>query len=169
MKTLPSLFERNLGSTISRSPFRSLLNLQRRMDQLMNESFPESWGEASLEAGFEPLCDVEEYPAHYQFSFDLPGIKKENLSIEISADNELRVKGERKAEKETKTGSVQQRERMWGAFERTFLLPKSVKADQIEAQYRDGVLLVTVPKSEPTQSRLIKISEGKASLSAEKH
>jgi HSP20 family protein len=169
MKTLPSLFERNLGSAVTRSPFRSLINLQRRMDQLMNESFPEAWGESALEAGFEPLCDVEEYPAHYQFSFDLPGIKKENLSIEITADNELMVKGERKAEKETKTGSVQQRERMWGAFERSFLLPKSVKADQIEAQYRDGVLQVMIPKSEPTQSRQIKITEGKIGVSGEKH
>ena len=169
MKTLPSLFERSLGSPVTRSPFRSLLNLQRRMDQLMNESFPEAWSEGSMEAGFEPLCDVEEYPAHYQFSFDLPGINKENLSIEISADNELKVKGERKAEKETKTGSIQQKERMWGAFERSFLLPKSVKADQIEAQYRDGVLLVTVPKSEPSQSKQIKITEGKPGLSAEKH
>jgi HSP20 family protein len=139
------------------------------MDQMMSEAFPEGLAESTLEAGFEPSCDVEEYPTHYLFSFDIPGIKKENVSIELSGDNELRVKGERKAEREQKTATSQQRERVWGAFERSFLLPKSVKADQIEAQYRDGVLQVVVPKTETAQSKQIKISEGKIGLLGEKH
>lgn len=169
MKSLPSLFDRTSPMFGSRNPFRSLLQLQRRMDQLMSESFPESWSEGASEIGFEPSCDVEEYPTHYLFSLDVPGIKKENITIELNEDHELRVRGERKVEKEQKTATTQQRERVWGAFERTFLLPKSVKSEQIEAQYKDGVLQIMVPKTESAKSRQIRIAEGKISLPGEKH
>jgi HSP20 family protein len=92
---------------------------------------------------------------------DVPGIKKENLRIELNSQNELCISGERKEDHETRTGSYFQNERYFGSFERIFALPAAVKADHIEAQYKDGVLQVVVPKSEVTKAKQIKISEGK--------
>jgi HSP20 family protein len=161
MKNAPSLLERTLApSWLGRPSLRGFMNLQRRMDRMMDE-FNQDLAELPAAAGFEPSCDVEEFPTHYLFSMDVPGIKKENIKIELTGQNDLCITGERKIDHETKTGTSYQKERYFGSFERIFSLPAAVKAEQIEAQYKDGVLQIVVPKSEVSKSKQIKISEGK--------
>lgn len=162
MKNAPSLFDRSTAPAwADRGGFRGLLNLQRKMDQLMNEAFTPDLLASSGGIEFEPSCDVEEYPTHYLFCMDVPGIKKEDIKVELSAQNDLCISGERKVDHELKSANTYQKERYFGAFQRTFALPSAVKADQIEAQYKDGVIQIVVPKSEVTKSKQIKISEGK--------
>lgn len=161
MKNAPTLLERTLApSWLGRPGLRGFLNLQRRMDRMMDE-LNQDLAEVPATAAFEPSCDVEEYPTHYLFSMDVPGIKKEHIKIELTGQNDLCVSGERKIDHETKSGNAYQRERYFGSFERVFSLPAAVKAEQIEAQYKDGVLQIVVPKSEVSKNKQIKISEGK--------
>jgi HSP20 family protein len=162
MKNVPSLIDRAMSPAWSaRSGFRNFLNLQRRMNRMMDETLGQDFADLPAVAEFEPACDLEEYPTHFLFSMDVPGIKKEHLKIELNSQNELCISGERKEDQETKIGTSYQSERYFGAFERIFALPAAVKADQIEAQYKDGVLQVVVPKTEVTKAKQIKISEGK--------
>ena len=162
MKNVPSLIDRAIAPAWgARTGFRNFLNLQRRMNRMLDETLGGDFADLPAVAEFEPSCDVEEFPTHFLFSMDVPGIKKENLRIELNSQNELCISGERKEDHETRTGSYFQNERYFGSFERIFALPAAVKADHIEAQYKDGVLQVVVPKSEVTKAKQIKISEGK--------
>ena len=134
----------------------------RDLDELFEELTPFSTRrETSL--GFAPVCDIEETGTHYLMSFDLPGVKKDDIKIDI-VDNQLVVSGERKQERKVDEKSRYFAEKTYGRFQRTMTLPAQVNADKIEAQYEHGVLQVAVPKSETAQPRQIKIGEGKGGL-----
>lgn len=157
------------------SPFREMRSLQRDLDRFFNETMsqmeigtPISAAEASL-AAFEPSCDLEESETHYLLSFDIPGMKKENIKVELDNNNVLTVSGDRKSEFEQKKAGFLQKERFYGSFQRSFALQGPLKADQIEAQYAEGVLKVAIPKSEPTKVTQIKIGEGKSGIIERKH
>ena len=111
---------------------------------------------------FLPSVDVEEAGDHYMLSFDLPGMKKENVKINVQ-DNVLTVSGERKDEREEKTKTKYLSERYYGTFTRSFSLPAGIRTENIEADYRDGVLKISIPKAAASKGRDIRIGEGKRS------
>lgn len=175
MNNLPSIFNR--GS--QRNPILSdMKDMQRRMDRIFDQFLgnggpdleSDFFGAPSFSlpslatTAFTPSCDVDETDTHYLLSFDLPGVKKDEIKVDLR-DNMLTVSGERKEEREDKKKGRYRSERYYGAFERSFALPTNVKADQIEANYSDGVLSLSVPKSEPSQKQQIKIGEGKTGTS----
>ena len=105
---------------------------------------------------FNPQCDVEETEEHYLFAFDLPGVSKEDVKIEL-VENQLTVTGERKAEPAKENVVSHVTERFHGAFRRAFTLPMLVDSEKVEARFENGVLRITVPKAEAAKSRQIKI------------
>jgi HSP20 family protein len=105
---------------------------------------------------FAPAVDIKETPKEYVVTAEVPGIDKKDIHIEI-ADNLLTLKGERKFEKEQKEESYHRVERSYGSFTRSFSLPTKVKADAIEAAFKDGVLTVKIPKTEEQVPRKIEI------------
>ncbi len=116
---------------------------------------------APKEREFCPSCDCHENENYYFFSFDIPGIKKDDIKIEFK-DHKLSVSGERRNEyKSQGKEACQSRERVYGKFQRTFTLPIPVKEENIEAQCKDGVLELLVPKTETSQARKIPVGEGK--------
>jgi HSP20 family protein len=157
------------------SPFREMRNLQRDLDRFFDEAMNQmdttmpSISATQGVTAFEPSCDLEETESHYLLSFDIPGMKKENIKIELDNNNVLTVSGERKSEFEQKKGSFFQKERFYGAFQRSFALQGPLKADQIDAQYAEGVLKIAVPKIESTKVTQIKIGESKSGLLERKH
>ena len=165
MANLPSLFRP--GSLWSRreSPFQELNRLQRQMDRMFDE-VSNYWPEESRffgttpVAGFAPACDVEDTDTHTLLSFDLPGMKKEDIRIEMF-ENELRVSGERQEEHEEKSRTRTQVERFRGNFYRSFTLPAGIKAEQIETEYADGVLRIAIPHVEAVLGKPIAIGQGK--------
>lgn len=112
------------------------------------------------EREFAPLTDVAETDECYMVSIDLPGLKKEDIKIEVT-DNILNVSGERTNTSTVNDGQVHRVERSYGSFKRSFTLPKAVNAEAIEAHYENGVLDVKLPKSKLAQSRKIEIQSPK--------
>lgn len=101
---------------------------------------------------YSPAYEVNEREDHFAISVDLPGVKKEELKIEV-LDKSLTITGERK-----KLGQS------LGTFKRSFVLPNTVSVDKIEAHYEDGVLQLFVPKTPAAQARTIEVQAGKSSF-----
>ena len=83
-------------------------------------------------------------------------MKKDDISIEVK-DNVLTLTGERKHEKETKKENYHRIERSYGKFSRSFTLPDSIKVDKVKANYKDGILEITLPKAEEAKTKTITI------------
>lgn len=138
----------------------SMRNLQREIDRLFDNFFPARSGEdngSGSEAVWAPRVDLAEDEENYLIHVDLPGMRREDLKINYQ-DNQLTISGERRDEQEQDTGDYVRVERSFGHFYRSFTLPKSIDAEDISAEYDNGVLHITVPKAEANKPRQIEIS-----------
>jgi HSP20 family protein len=127
--------------------FGRLSNLQEELDRLF-ESPLTSWA---------PALDVHEDKDGFVVRTELPGLKREDIEVSLH-DGALIISGERKAEKVEEGVEVHRQERYHGKFQRALTLPVPVAADKIKAQYKDGVLTVTLPKVEEAKPKQIDIS-----------
>lgn len=105
---------------------------------------------------FLPSFDVKETTDAYQFTADMPGIRKEDLDIQL-AGNRLTISGKRESEGAREEGRVYAQERSFGTFTRSFTLPEEVESAKVAAELRDGVLHLMVPKSPEVRPRRIDI------------
>jgi len=103
-----------------------------------------------------PRFDLAETGEAMEARMDVPGMKPEDIDIQVSG-NMLTISGERKEEKEEKGEKRHRVERRWGSFSRCVMLPCAVQEDKIDAKYADGVLTITLPKTEEAKSRKIKV------------
>lgn len=112
----------------------------------------------SRRESFAPVCEIHDEDNSYSISLDIPGMKKDEIDIEVK-DNHLHVTGERKTEKKSEKNNVLRSERTYGKFERVFSLPQNINAEKIEARFENGVLDISLPKEEKSQKRRISISD----------
>lgn len=130
---------------------RYLMNdFDRAFDGLWNQRF---FGDQRQLA---PSCETSETENAYFLSFDIPGMKKDDIKIELK-DHRLTVSGERKREVHDRRQSLDHQEKSYGYFERSFSLPESALDEKIEARFEDGVLEIAIPKKEDTKPRRIDI------------
>lgn len=107
-------------------------------------------------SAFMPSFDVKETAEAYILTADMPGIRREDLDIQL-AGNRLSIGGRREAEPVREGERYYSQERSYGTFNRTFSLPEEVQASQVKADLRDGVLHLTVPKSPEVRPQKIAI------------
>ena len=144
------------------NPSRELLNVEREFNKLFNTfnrryGFDDSSTNEELEnAVWSPLTDISENKDQYILKMDLPGVSKENLKLSFH-DGELIISGERKQEKEEKDSKYHRIERTYGKYYRSFTLPQTIQADKINAEFKDGQLTITVPKSEEAKPKELEI------------
>ena len=149
MKNLVTVDRFDLG------PFSFFGEFERDMRQVLDSMIATKNSETSLtkDIDFLPSCELMEQDSQYVLSFDLPGIPKKDIHIEAQ-NSQLKILGERKMAKE-KMGYC---EKSYGNFERTVSLPKGIREDEIKASYRDGVLTLTLPKSQKVLPKKIEIA-----------
>jgi HSP20 family protein len=128
-------------------PFRNL-DTSHDIDELFS-LFLGDWDRAGMPGrpvptGYVPQSDSYLDESSFRITVDLPGIDPQDVEL-IVKDNQLTLKGERKAAQEQENGNRLRQEVRYGAFARTFTLPEGVKAEELQARYHNGVLEVTVP------------------------
>lgn len=111
-------------------------------------------------AYFTPACDIEEKDDHYLLNVDLPGLKKEDVKIEMN-NQQLIITGQRKDERKVEERSGLYSERFHGTFRRVLSFPQGLDADKIEAQFENGVLSLYLPKTEGAKPKQIPIKSEK--------
>lgn len=141
-------------------PFKELDYLQNRIGHLFDHNgTSESGNEADqTRADWAPVVDITEDEHHFRIEAELPRVKKEDVKIRV-ADGKLSITGERAFKNKGQDDKTKYHrvERSYGRFVRTFRLPEDVEADQVKAEFFDGVLSVSIPKSEKSKPKEIDI------------
>ena len=139
-------------------PTREMMTLRGAMDRLFDDAFtrPFSLTREGGSTWSSPAIDMYQTDNDVVVKADLPGIKADEVQINVNGDV-LTIKGETKQQDEKKDKSWHIREHRWGAFERSIRLPSGVIADRANADFDNGVLTITLPKSEEVKPRTISV------------
>jgi HSP20 family protein len=145
-------------------PFMGLTHWERDMDRMMEDFFgrrmrpwwPERWSRTEEMEVKPPIVDVFEEKDDMVVKAELPGIEKDNIEVNLT-DHTLTIKGEKKKEEEVKEENYYRAERSYGSFLRTLELPRDVRADQVKASFKNGILEVRMPKTEEAKAKEIKV------------
>jgi HSP20 family protein len=145
-------------TTIARwEPFRGLSTLHDQVNRLFNETVLRGQGEDSALTTWSPAVDIYETENELVVKADLPDVAEKDIDVRVE-NNLLTIRGERKFEKSVSEDNYLRVERSYGAFSRSFSLPNTVNAEAIHAEYKNGVLTVTIPKREESKPRSVKVS-----------
>jgi HSP20 family protein len=143
--------ERSRTGSDGPGPLSELGQLNERMRRMLEQTFG---GMLDEPAGWVPAVDIEELEGAYVVEAEVPGVKREDVNIEVSG-NELTISGEIKVRE--REGIIRRRTRRVGEFEFRVVLPNEVNAEGIDAKLNDGVLTVRIPKAERAQRRRIEV------------
>ena len=145
-------------------PFRDLVAVQDRLNRIFDDAFrgnprgsEQDW---ALGGQWAPPVDIFEHEGNLVLKAELPGIEPKDVDVRVE-NNVLTLRGERKVETEVKHEKYHRVERAYGTFSRSFTLPSVVDTEKIKAEYKDGVLQVTLPQREEAKPKQIQVSVGK--------
>jgi HSP20 family protein len=138
-------------------PFRDLLSIQDRMNKLFEQTLSRSRGDEGIAAAtWAPAVDIYETPEAIVLKAELPGLSREDIEVQIR-DHTLTLRGERRFTKNVQEENYLRIERAYGSFQRSFTLPTTVQHEHARAVFRDGVLELTLPKTEGAKPKRIAI------------
>jgi HSP20 family protein len=140
-------------------PFNEMVSLRDAVGRLFEDSFirPGAWPLPFDDGSFSVPADVIETKDNVLVKMSVAGIKPEDIDISVVGDT-LTIKGETKSEENFEGANYLRKERRFGSFQRTFSLPTAVAADNAAAEFENGVLTLTLPKSETAKPRSIKVT-----------
>jgi HSP20 family protein len=139
-------------------PFRDLRSLQDEVNRLFTTNLSRAFGDEGIARGaWNPSVDIYENKDQIVLEAELPGMRREDFDLSIE-NNVLTLRGERRFEKKEESDNYHRVERSYGSFTRSFTLPQTVSAETAVAEYRNGVLRVTLPKREEVKARRIEVS-----------
>lgn len=153
-----------MANIVRFDPFEDMARLQREVNRLFETSDRGSGlrhGDAEHASTriWAPAVDIAEDPEEIVLKAELPGLKQEDIDIELSGDT-LTIKGERKFDDTERKDSYIRIERAYGMFQRSFTISVPVQDDAVSASYKDGVLEVHLPKSEAARPKKVTVSAG---------
>ena len=135
-------------------PWREMVELQRSINQLFNTG--RTTGDDVALSAWTPAVDIFESDNDYVIKLELPEVSRDDVKVNLN-DQTLTISGERKIENEDKRDGYHRIERSYGQFYRSFTLPPNVNAEAINAQFKDGVLRLTLPKREEAKPKQIDV------------
>ena len=140
------------------NPMRDMFSVKNRMNRLMDDFFIPSpyFRRENTTWDWNPSVDIYNEDNSIVLKAELPGVEKDDINIDVK-DRVLTLKGERSIDNEVKEESYYRRERSFGKFERRFSLPENVNADDIKADYKDGILRIEIPKPVEVQPKQITV------------
>jgi len=136
-----------------------LTDLRDEIERLFESPLSELTRTSNLLSGWTPALDVFEEKDSFTVKAELPGMKKEDIEVTLH-DGSLSISGERRSEAKHENADVYRAERFFGRFQRTVTLPAPVAADKIKAHYKDGILTITLPRTEQSKPKQIDVSVG---------
>jgi HSP20 family protein len=134
-------------------PFREMARMQNEINRLFDDR---AIRQEDLTAGFWPPVDVYQDHEQIVLTCELPGMDAKEVDLQVE-NGVLTIRGERKLEREDKKDNYVRVERWYGTFNRAFTLPTTVDADKVKAEFKNGVLRVTLPRKEETKPKQIKV------------
>ena len=140
-------------------PFRELEDVSNRLNRIFGRSTAraESGQEMLAVADWSPSIDISETDAAYLIKAEIPGVKKEDVKVTIQ-DGMLTIQGERKMEKEEKGKKFHRVERSYGSFVRSFRVPDDADENKVKAEFKDGMINITLAKSAKAKTKAISVS-----------
>src|SRR5919199_82471 len=156
-------------SIVRYDPFRDLRSLQDEVNRLFSTNLNRVFGddEGIARGAWNPNVDIYENKDQIVLEAELPGMNREDFDLTIE-NNVITLRGERRFEKKDDSDNYHRVERSYGSFTRSFTLPQTVSAEDATAEYRNGVLRVTLPKREEVKARRIEIGGESASAAQPK-
>lgn len=141
-------------------PFQEMESLQKEMNRLFDAFSPgRSMSGETGGLSFVPAAEMSETPEAINLKLEIPGLEAKDLDVEVQADS-VSIKGERKSEKKTEENGVTRTEFRYGKFHRVIPLPSRVENSNVTAEYKDGILHLTLPKSEDEKNKVVKVNIG---------
>lgn len=145
-------------SIVRHDPFRDLRSLQEEVNRLFSTNLSRAFGDEGIARGaWAPSVDIYENKDHIVLEAELPGMNRDDFDLTIE-NNVLTLRGERSLQKRSDSDTYHRVERAYGSFSRSFTLPQTVFGDGATADYKNGVLRVTLPKREEVKARRIEIA-----------
>ena len=140
------------------SPWREMNTLQNQLNHLFDDSFfRPGRSDDDLSLGtWHPVVDMYDEDDRVVIKVELPGVDKKDITVDVK-DRVLTLSGERTYDNEVKAENYYRRERAYGKFQRAFNLPADVDSDKINADFKDGLLIIEVPKPEKQKPKNITI------------
>jgi len=139
-------------------PFREIEGLQREMNQLFDTLTPRTEGRVNG-SSFMPAAEMQETPEAIDLKLEVPGIEAKDLDVQVMAEA-VSVSGERKTEQKIEEKGVTRSEFRYGKFQRVIPLPVRIQNDKVQADYKDGILHLTLPKAEAEKNKVFKVNLG---------
>ncbi|MBF2084482.1 Hsp20/alpha crystallin family protein [Thermoleptolyngbya sp. C42_A2020_037] len=139
-------------------PFRELETLQRDMNELLDVFNLEGDRKAGLRTTV-PAIELQETPDALVLKAEIPGVDSKDLDIQVTAEA-VAIKGERKSETHTEENGIKRSEFRYGSFSRVVPLPSRIQNDKVSAEYKDGILHLTLPKVEAEKNKVVKVTLG---------
>ena len=136
-------------------PLREMMTLRQAMDRLFEDSFVRPVGLSSVSAA-DVAIDLKETDTDVVVKAELPGVEPDEVDVSIM-EGVLVIKGEHKEEKEEKEANYYSRELRYGSFSRSINLPAAINAEKAEAVFENGILTLTLPKTEEAKPKQIKV------------
>jgi HSP20 family protein len=136
-------------------PFQEIEYLQRDMNRLFERlSTADSDGGRSA---FVPAAEIHEMPDAVQLNIEVPGMSADDLDIQVTADA-VSISGERKEQSKTEEKGMMRTEFRYGRFQRVIPLPIRIQNTNVQAEYKDGILKLTLPKAEEEKNKVVKVN-----------
>ena len=146
-------------SLIRWDPCREMLSLRDTMNRLFEETLAPSWEGGEAFGALSVPIDMWESEGNVMITASLPGVKPEEVDIQVTGDT-LTIRGEVRHEEERERGNVRIQERRYGTFRRSLRLPPNVNTDAIDATFENGVLKLRIPQTEESKPKQIKVKAG---------